>query len=419
MSEPSLRRSRNGTPNVHSRSRPHQHFRAIGILALLGLFVGSGYLLTSARNATHVASAATIGNEPKASPPKGGPSPVRVTATRAWLGDIGVYVPGLGSVTPVYTISVKTRIDGEIMNVFYKEGETVRQGTPLAEIDPRPYQAQLEQYQGQLKHDQALLANARIDLARYAQEMKTNAVAEQTYATQQATVIGYEGQVQVDQGLIDATKLNIEYCHITAPISGLIGLRLVDPGNFVQAASGTTLLVITQMQPITVIFPIAENQLPAVRARRMAGRRLRVEVWSSDQQQRLATGTLGPIDNQIDQTTGTVRLRANFSNRDSRLFPNQFVNARLLLETRRGVVLIPTAATQLNGNNAFAFVVNADSTVSTRDIELGTTNGDVTQVTKGLKAGDVVVLSGVDKLTDGTLVAAKLEDVPAARGEKR
>ena len=289
----------------------------------------------------------------------------------------------------------------------------VQQGAPLLEIDSRPYQVQLEQYEGQLKRDQALLANAKVDLARYATLMKTNAIPEQTYATQQATVTQDEGQVEMDKGLIDATKLNITYCHIASPITGLVGLRLVDPGNYVQASSGTALLVITQLQPISIIFPIAEDLLPAVRSRMRAGQKLAVEGWDRDQQHRLASGTLVTIDNQIDQTTGTVRLRADYPNQNDALFPNQFVYARLLLQQKHGVLLVPTATVQRNAGNTYVFVVNRDSTVSTRNIELGTTNGNETEVTKGLAAGDQIVLSGVDKLTDGTKVKLQFQESPA------
>ena len=344
---------------------------------------------------------------------------IPVTTAHARRGDIGVYVTGLGSVTPIYTVTVKTRVDGQIMAINYKEGDMVQQGAPLLDIDARPYEAQLEQYQGQLKRDQALLANAKVDLARYATLMKTNAVPEQTYATQQATVGQDEGQVEVDKGLIHATRLNIAYCHITSPITGLIGLRLVDPGNYVQASSGTTLLVITQIDPISMIFPIAEDQLPPVRSRMLAGQKLVVEAWDRDQQHRLGTGALATIDNQIDQTTGTVRLRANFPNQDNKLFPNQFVYARLLLQQKHGALLIPTAAIQRNAGNAYVFMVGTDTTVSTRTIELGTTNGDETEVTKGLQGGDEVVLNGVDKLTDGTKVAAHAQVSPAQKGGKQ
>jgi multidrug efflux system membrane fusion protein len=379
------------------------------MLVFAALIVGGYYFWMKTGTTTANASAGSIARKAAAQAANGGAA-IPVVAARARRGDIGVYITGLGSVTPLYTINVKTRVDGQIMAVHYKEGEMVRQGALLIDIDPRPYQALLEQYEGQLKRDQALLANAKVDLGRYATLIKTNAVPEQTYATQQATVAQDEGQVETDQGLISATKLSLAYCNITSPITGLVGLRLVDPGNFVQASSGTALLVITQVEPISIIFPIAEDQLPSVRSRLRAGQKLIVEGWDRDQQHRLGTGTLTTIDNQIDQTTGTVRFRAEFPNTDNALFPNQFVYARLLLEQKRSVVLMPTAAVQRNGVGAYAFIVNADSTVSIRNIELGTTNGDETEVTKGLQPGDEVVLTGVDKLAEGTKVAAQLDE---------
>lgn len=387
--------------------------------ALAALIAAGYYFWTKSSSARVSASAGTAPPNPAAQLADGGAA-IPVIGARARRGDIGVYITGLGSVTPLNTIMVKTRVDGQIMAVHYKEGETARQGAPLIDIDPRPYQALLEQYEGQLKRDEALLENAKVDLGRYATLIKTNAVPEQTYATQQATVAQNEGQLEADKGLINATKLNIAYCNITSPITGLVGLRLVDPGNYVQASSGTALLVITQVQPISIIFPIAEDQLQAVRTRLRAGQKLMVEGWDRDQQHRLASGTLTTIDNQIDQTTGTVRLRAEFPNTDNALFPNQFVYSRLLLEQKRGVMLMPTAAIQRNGAGAYVFVVNTDSTVSIRNIELGATNGDETEVMKGLQPGDEVVLTGVDKLAEGTKVAAQLDQAhPGGTGGHR
>ena len=394
-------------------SKPKRGSRWRSVLVLIALTGAAFYVWAKAGGGTPAKSGASSVSLPSGLGESGAGMGVPVTTVHAHRGDIGVYVTGLGSVTPIYTVTVKTRVDGQIMAVHYKEGDMVQQGAPLLEIDSRPYQVQLEQYEGQLKRDQALLANAKVDLARYATLLKTNAVPEQTYATQQATVTQDEGQVEMDKGLIDATKLNVTYCHITSPITGLVGLRLEDPGNYVQASGGTALLVITQLQPISIIFPIAEDQLPAVRPRMRAGQKLAVEGWDRDQLHRLASGTLVTIDNQIDQTTGTVRLRADFPNLNEALFPNQFVYVRLLLQQKHSVLLVPTAAVQRNVGNAYVFVVNHDSTVSTRNIELGATNGNEMEVTKGLAPGDQVVLSGVDKLTEGTKVTAQLQDSPA------
>jgi membrane fusion protein, multidrug efflux system len=422
MAEPVMNNSNNGPASqtgAASQRKKRVHFRSRTVFAFVVLIAAGSFVWSKVGSHAAIASGATIAHEPGATMGNGGGTAIPVVAARAQRGSIGVYITALGSVTPIQTIAVKTRVDGQLMVVHYKEGDMVKEDAPLVEIDSRPYQALLEQYEGQLKRDQALLANAKVDLARYATLMKTNAIPEQTYATQQASVAQDEGQVETDKGLIDATKLNIAYCHITAPISGLIGLRLVDPGNYVQASSGTALLVIAQIQPISIIFPIAEDQLPAVRSRTKAGQKLVVEGWDRDQQHRLATGTLVTIDNQIDQTTGTVRLRATFPNQDNALFPNQFVYTRLLIQQKHGVLLIPTAAVQRNANNTYAFIVNADSTVSIRNVELGTTNGDETEITKGLVPGDEVVLSGVDKLSEGTKVAAQLQEIPTTRGEKK
>ena len=268
----------NSPAGAASRGRNGRHFRSGFIFALASLIVGGWYVWTKVGSARANTSGGSFVHNAAAPGGNGSGPAIPVTTAHARRGDIGVYVTGLGSVTPVYTVTVKTRVDGQIMAINYKEGDMVQQGAPLLDIDARPYEAQLEQYQGQLKRDQALLANAKVDLARYATLMKTNAVPEQTYATQQATVGQDEGQVEVDKGLIDATRLNITYCRITSPITGLIGLRLVDPGNYVQASSGTALLVITQMNPISMIFPIAEDQLPPVRSRMMAGLNLVVEA---------------------------------------------------------------------------------------------------------------------------------------------
>ncbi len=334
---------------------------------------------------------------------------IPVVAVKATRGNIGEYVTGLGNVTPIYTVTVKTVVDGQLMEVHYKEGDIVQQGAPLVEIDPRPYQVQLEQAEGALLRDQALLANAKVDLSRYAELVKTDAIPEQQYATQQALVAQDEGVVKADQGQIDSAKLDLVYCHITAPITGRVGLRLVDPGNIVHATDTNGLLVIAQIQPISVIFPVSEDDLPLILPRFRAGQKLEVDAWDRDQTHKLAAGTLVTMDNEIDPTTGTVRLRADFPNTDSVLFPNQFVYARLLVDEKRGVTLIPTAAIQRTTTNTYVWLVKPDSTVTVRDITVGTTEGDQSQILSGLEPGDEAVMTGVDKLNEGAKVNAQLQ----------
>jgi membrane fusion protein, multidrug efflux system len=292
--------------------------------------------------------------------------------------------------------------------VLYKEGDLVKKGDKLAQIDPRPYEAQLTQYEGQLIRDQATLDNARIDQARYETLLKQNAVPEQQLATQIATVKSDEGIVKNDQGLIDAVKVQLIYCNITAPITGRIGLRLVDPGNIVQTSDSTGLLVITQLQPISVIFTIAEDQLPSIYAKQRAGQKLPVDAFNREMTKRIASGTLTTIDNEIDQTTGTVKLRATFDNTHYELFPNQFVNARLLEQEKRGVVLVPSAAVQRNSTSTYVYVVNSDSTASVRQVKIGTSDDNNTEITSGVNEGDVVVLTGVDKLQEGSKVTVNM-----------
>ncbi|MFY9728033.1 MAG: efflux RND transporter periplasmic adaptor subunit [Bryobacteraceae bacterium] len=344
----------------------------------------------------------------------------RVVAVRAKKGDISVYVEALGNVIPLNTVTIKSRVDGQLMEVKYKEGDIVQQGAPLVEIDTRPYQAALVQAEGALLRDQALLANANVDLSRYAGLLKQNAIPEQQYATQKALVAQYEGVVKNDEGQIDAAKLNLVYCHIASPITGRVGLRLVDPGNIVHAADTSGLLVITQIQPISVVFTITEDKLQAVLSRYRAGQSLPVEAWQrdagtfSDPHLKIATGPLATMDNEIDQTTGTLRMRAIYPNTNNALFPNQFVNVRLLLEQKHGVVLIPNGAVQITTEKKYVYLVKPDSTVTVRDITTGTTDNENTEVVSGLDAGDEVVTQGVDKLNEGSKVIATIAGEPPA-----
>jgi multidrug efflux system membrane fusion protein len=340
-----------------------------------------------------------------AAPP---PPPIPVVAATSHQGDIGVYYSGLGAVTPLATVTVKSRVDGQLMSVLYREGDTVHQGDLLVEIDDGPYRAALTQAEGQLMRDQAALENARIDLVRYQQLVPQKAIPEQQLATQQATVHQDEGVVKLDEGQIESAKVNLAYCKIAAPATGRIGLRLVDPGNIVQTADTNGLLVITQMDPISAIFTISEDQLQVVLKKMAAGQKLEVDAYSRDAKTKLAQGSLTTLDNQIDPATGTLKLRATFENPKGTLFPNQFVNARLLVEEKHGVTLVSTAAVQRNSQATYVYVVKADSTVTVRPIAIGTTEGDDSEVTSGLAPGEVVVMTGVDKLEEGTKVNAQI-----------
>jgi multidrug efflux system membrane fusion protein len=344
---------------------------------------------------------------------------IPVVAATARKGDIGVYLTGLGAVTPIYTVTVKSQISGYLMQVLYTEGQTVRKGELLAEIDPRPYQVMLELAQAGLARDQANLENAKVDLARYQTLAPLKAIPEQQLATQEALVKQDMGVVQTDQAQIDNAKLSLIYCHITAPITGRVGLRLVDPGNYVTANDATGLVVIAQVEPISVIFTIAEDKLPGILAKMHVGAQLKVEAWDREMKTKIAQGWLATLDNQIDPTTGTVKFRANFENRDGSLFPNQFVNARLLVEEKQGVTLIPTATVQRNAQITYVYLVKPgkpDPSVTVRTITIDTTEGEDAEVTSGLVPGDVVVMTGVDKLQEGSKVRVQKPGEGSARG---
>ena len=319
---------------------------------------------------------------------------------------MGDYINALGTVTSVYTVTLTSRVAGTLDEVHYREGEVVHKGELLAIIDPRPYQASYLQAQGQLQRDQALLANARLDLDRYHMAFTQHAVPEQTVATQQANVNQDEGTVKIDQGNLDAAKVNVDYTQIRAPIDGRVGLRAVDPGNIVQANGTTPLLTITQLQPITVIFTMAEDYISAVFTQMRAGRKLRVDALSRDNQAELSQGTLLTIDSLVDTTTGTVRARATFQNRDYKLFPNEFVNVKLLVRTLMGVNIIPNAAIQRNNDVSFVYVVNANKTVQSRNVQVGATDGNQSAV-DGVAPGETLVTDGFDKLQDGAKVLVR------------
>ena len=338
-----------------------------------------------------------------------GPPPtpaISVVTSTARKGNIGVYVNALGSVTPLSTVTIRSRVDGQLMSVNYREGQLVREGDLLAEIDPRPFQTQLTQAEGQLERDQALLNNALVDLKRYKTAYCKNAIPKQQLDTQTALVRQYEGAVKNDQGLVDNARLQLVYCRITAPTSGRVGLRLVDPGNIVHATDTNGMLVITQLQPMTVIFSVAEDYLPHIQEQLRRGRHLSVEAFDRTQQKRIAYGSLQSLDNQIDTTTGTLKLKAIFPNKDNSLFPNQFVNVRLLVATQSGATLIPSAAIQRNADSAFVYLVKSDQTVAMQNVSVGTTDGEVTAV-EGLRPGDTIAVDGFDKLQAGAKVIVR------------
>ena len=336
--------------------------------------------------------------------PNRGAQGLPIVVSEVQQKDVPVYISALGNVTATYTVTVKTQINGLLMSVLYKEGQWVKKGDVLAEIDQRPLLAQLTQYQGQLIRDQALLSNALIDLKRYQRLWKQDSISQQTLATQESLVRQYQGSVEVDQGLIESTKVNLIYCHIISPINGRVGLRLVDPGNFVQTSDTTGLVVITTINPITVIFTIPEDDVPKVLPQIYVKKNIKVEAFDRQQNKLLATGKLLTIDNVINTSTGTVRLRAKFSNKDNKLFPNQFVNIKLLAQNLPHAMVIPTAAIQHGNKEDFVYLLNPNFTVTAKPIKTDVTSGDDTVVLEGLTVNQKVVVDGADKLTDGAQV---------------
>src|SRR5580658_5573239 len=373
------------------RSHKVLHLVLWGLL-LLALIVAGVLLYRHHKNAEKAAAAAA--NRPAPG--------ISITSVTAKKGSIGVYLESIGTVTPVYTASITSQVTGLIVAVHYQEGQAVQKGDPLVDIDPRPYSATLLQAQGALERDQNVLAQAQMDLQRYRTAWDRNAIAKQILDDQDKLVLQNQGTVKNDQGTVQYDQVQLDFCHITAPIAGRVGLRLVDPGNVVQSAGGTTLLVITQLDPITVIFTVPEDSLDAVQDRLRAHAKLSVDAFDRTALRNIANGQLLTLDNQIDTTTGTVKGRALFPNTDDLLFPNQFVNTRLLVNTLQGVTLVPSSAIQQNGQASFVYVIQKN-VAHMRSVKAGVTNAGITQV-DGVNPGDVVANSSFDKLQDNIAV---------------
>jgi multidrug efflux system membrane fusion protein len=337
---------------------------------------------------------------------RGQQGPAAITAGQSKIGNINIYVNGLGTVTPTYTVTVYSQITGRVMAVHYREGQMVRKGDPLIDIDPRPYQAMLTQAEGTLERDEGVLAQARIDLERYKEALARNAIAKQQFDDQQQIVIQDVGAVKADQGTVAYDQVQLDYCHIVAPIGGQVGLRLVDPGNTIFSGSSSVLVVITQLQPITVVFNVSEDNLAQIKAQLSGRRTLDVDIFDRANEKQIESGKLMSLDNQVDTTTGTIKFRAEFSNKEHSLFPNQFVNARLRVSTLQNATLVPSAAVQHNGTAAFVYIVQPNNTVTVQPITTLTSDEQVTAV-EGVNAGLNLATSGFDRLENGVQVIVR------------
>jgi membrane fusion protein, multidrug efflux system len=397
---PNLRRT---TPEPVVISEPYSKLRiGLGIAVAIGLVV-------AAYEIVHIFRA------PQAANPRSAAGGLQsVGAATVALGNIRIMVNALGTVTPLATVTVQTQISGQLTDVGFTEGQLVNKGDFLAQIDARPYEIAKAQAEGQLAHDQGLLAQAQTDLKRYQGLVAQNSIARQQADDQEYLVEQYKGTVKVDQALVDAQTLNIAYCHIVSPVTGRIGLRLVDPGNYVQTSSASSIAVVTQLQPITVIFTVPEDNLPDIMPQYNAGTALQVTAFDRANVKQLAIGKVSAVDSQIDTTTGTVKIRAQFDNTDGALFPNQFVNAQLLVRTLTNAVTVPTAAIQRGSPNgqqgSYVYVVKSDNTVTVQPISIGPTDGSMTAVSTGLSAGDHVVIDGADRLREGLHVSVATLD---------
>ena len=403
-------------PSLREKRRPWIPI-AIGIVAIAALGAGAWYLWgrddkpASADAAKAQGAAGSPAGAAAGAPGKGGrfgggdPKVAQpVAAAIAKNGDINVVQTALGTVTALKTATVKPRVDGLLLAVQFTEGQVVKAGDMLAQIDPVPYQVSLAQAAGQLARDEALLANAKVDLDRYRTLLAQDSIAKQLVDAQEAQVQQFVGTVAIDRAQVDNAKLQLSYTRVTAPIGGRTGLRIVDAGNMVHASDAAGLVVITQVDPVTVIFTIPQDALPRVIARLQAGEKPAVEIWDRDQKTKLATGALITADNQIDVTTGTVKLKGQFANADAKLFPNQFVNVRMVVDTRKGVVVVPAAALQRGAQGTVVYVVKEDNTVTMRPVKAGPVEGEMMAIETGLAPGERVIVDGVDRIREGSKV---------------
>ena len=396
----------------------------VAVLVIAALVAGIWYAWPKSADTPGGPGAATGSGDGGGKGGRGDPAsrPQPVVAAQARQGSIDVVIDALGTVTPRNIVTVRSRVDGQLVNIAFREGQMVKAGDLLAEIDPRTYQVQVTQAQGQMAKDQALLANARVDLQRYQTLLAQDSIAKQQVDTQEALVRQYQGVIDADQGAVDSAKLQLSFTRITAPIAGRVGLRQVDPGNMIHASDANGLVVITQMQPTTVVFPVPEDNLPRVMKRLQSGDTIAVEALDRSQKVQLGTGKLVTADNQIDTTTGTVKLKAEFANENGILFPNQFVNVRMPVERRDNVVLVPSAAVQRGSPGTYVYLVNDDQTVTVTPIKVGAVQGETTEVQSGLRAGARVVVDGADKLRDGAkieLIDPAARNAPPAAADKR